>query len=61
MSFAELERHDERERLMSIAFTLQSGISEGEHQMQCNPVFIQMQKQRQKELDKANKRGKAGQ
>lgn len=59
MSYADLEAHDERERLMSIAFTLSSGRADGEHMMQCNPKFIAKQKQRQKEIEKANKRGKA--
>jgi hypothetical protein len=58
-SYIELEAHDERERLMGIAFTLSSGRADGEHMMQCNPKFIAKQKQRQKEIEKANKRGKA--
>lgn len=57
MSYTELESREDRERLMSIAFTLQQGISEGEHTMQCNPKFIASQKKRNKELEKANKRG----
>ena len=57
MSYADLEAHDERERLMSIAFTLSHGKQEGEHQMQCNPEFVRLQKQRQGELSKAQKKG----
>jgi hypothetical protein len=57
MSYVDLEGHDDRERLMSIAFTLQQGTSEGEHAMQCNPTFVGMQKKRSKELERANKRG----
>ena len=61
MSFVDLESHDDRERLMSIAFTLSHGKQEGEHLMQCNPEFVRMQKKRQGELTKAQKRsGKTG-
>jgi hypothetical protein len=56
-SYIELERDPERERYMAIAFTLSSGRAEGEHMMQCNPKFIAKQKQRQKEIEKANKKG----
>ena len=59
MSYADLEAHDERERLMTIAFTLSHGRSEGEHMMQCNPEFIRIQKKRSDEQSKAQKiRGK---
>jgi hypothetical protein len=57
MGFAELEDHPERERLMSIAFTLSHGRDEGEHMMQCNPEFIKMQKVRSQQQSKAQKRG----
>jgi hypothetical protein len=57
MSYAELESHDERERLMTIAFTLSHGRDEGEHMMQCNPEFIKMQKVRSQQQSKAQKRG----
>jgi hypothetical protein len=60
MSYVELESHDERERLMTIAFTLSHGRDDGEHMMQCNPEFIRMQKKRSDEQTKAAKRGKAG-
>jgi hypothetical protein len=60
MSYADLERDPERERYMTIAFTLSQGRSEGEHMMQCNPIFIKKQKKRQGEIERANKRsGKA--
>jgi hypothetical protein len=60
MSYVELEDHPERERLMTIAFTLSHGRDDGEHMMQCNPEFIRMQKKRSDEQTKAAKRGKAG-
>lgn len=58
MSYAELEARGDRERLMTIAFTISQGKTEGEHTMQCNPEFIAIQKKKSKEIEKAN--GKAG-
>jgi hypothetical protein len=52
MSYAELEAHPERERLMKIAFTLTNGRSEGEHALQCTKAFWKLQKDRQDEIDK---------
>jgi hypothetical protein len=53
MSYIDLESHDERERLMSIAFTLSHGRDEGEHMMQCNPEFVALMNKRNKEQEKA--------
>jgi hypothetical protein len=57
MGYPDLEGHPERERLMVIAFTLSQGKADGEHAMQCNPVFVQMQKKRSEEQQKASKKG----
>ena len=57
-SFMELEAHPERERLMAVAFTLSIGRADGEHAMQCNPIFIQKQRERQKQIEKAQNKGK---
>ena len=42
---------------MSHAFTLLQGRRKGEHTAPLNPEFIRMQKKRQDELEKAQKRG----
>ena len=56
MGYRELEQDQARERWMSHAFTLLQGRHKGEHLVQLNPVFIEMQKKRQDELEKAQKR-----
>jgi hypothetical protein len=52
MSYADLEVHPERERLMTIAFTLSTGKAEGEQALQCTKEFWKLQKDRQDEIDK---------
>jgi hypothetical protein len=56
MGYADLEDHPERERLMTIAFTLAAGKADGEHAMKCNPEFIRQQKTKAEKEERAFKK-----
>ena len=56
MGYAALEEHPERERLMTVAFTLSVGKTEGEHAMKCNPEFVRQQKAKAEKEERAFKK-----
>jgi hypothetical protein len=54
-SYLELDAHPDKARLMTIAFTVESGDAEGEYLRELNPNWQKRKKDVGRQIDKASK------